>query len=664
MLSDIDAESAGFEIFPWSRNFETGHDEIDKQHKMLVEILNRLAWHFASSTSVVDCARILDELIDYTEFHFDAEEAIWLKVLGDNDAVRDHHAGHQLFFEQIEMFRSSGGPESEVLAELFDYLTRWLAFHILEADRRMILIARAVEQGESFMNACAQADRKLNGAVPVMVSALLECFGKLSSSTLQLMREKMIRLKVEDELSQLQRKQLREELEEQATSHQQQLEFLAYSDPTTGLLNRNGIAKAVRDMLDLYRQQAGSAALISIDLDGFQAINARFGEESADQLLGLLARRWLDTLACNDKLARISGDEFVVLVTDGEMVETQLAALRLTAAQPFSLGGHDVPVSFTAGVVLFLHSSESDADTLLRQANHTLFRAKQEAKGSWLYLDAAEQRRYLVRQQLLSELRLALANNEFRLVYQPKVNLCTGMVVGVEALIRWQHPDKGLLSPARFLPAIEHHPLIIDIGEWVVEQALKQMARWDKEGLVLDVAVNIAAIHLQHPGFVTKLAGLLARYPDIAPERLDLEILETAALGELDKATDVIRGCEKLGVTFSLDDFGTGYSSLSYLKQLPVQTLKIDQGFVRGALTNDGDMSILKGIIGLSRAFGRKLVAEGVETREHGDLLIKLGCDYAQGFAIARPMSPERMGKWTAQWQQHTNWSDKIYAKP
>lgn len=663
MLSDIDAESAGFEIFPWSRNFETGHNEIDKQHKVLVGILNRLAWHFASSTSVVDCSHILDELIDYTEFHFDAEEAIWEKVLGDNDAVRDHHAGHQLFFDQIEMFRSSGGPEHDLLAELFDYLTRWLAFHILEADRRMILIARAVEQGASFEAACARADKQLNGAVPVMVSALLESYGKLSASTLQLMREKMIRLKVEDELSQLQRKQLREELEEQATNHQKQLEFLAYSDPITGLLNRNGIVKAVRDMFELYHQHTGSAALISIDLDGFGAINARFGEESADQLLGLLARRWLDTLARNDKLARVSGDEFVVLVADGEMVESRLEALRLTAAQPFSLGEHDVPVSFTAGVVLFLHNSASDADTLLRQANHTLFRAKQEAKGSWLYLDAAEQRRYMARQQLLSELRSALVNDEFLLVYQPKVNLCTGMVVGVEALIRWQHPDQGILSPARFLPAIEHHPLIIDIGEWVIAQALKQMTEWDKEGLVLEVAVNIAAMHLQSPGFVRSLAGLLARYPGIAPERLDLEILETAALGELDKATETIRACEKLGVTFSLDDFGTGYSSLSYLKQLPVQTLKIDQGFVRGALTNDGDMSILKGIIGLSRAFGRKLVAEGVETREHGELLIELGCDYAQGFAIAKPMNPEGMGRWTEQWQKHTNWSDKIYAK-
>lgn len=638
MLPDADIESAEFEIFPWNRDFETGHDELDEQHKVLVGILNRLAWHFASSTSGFDCARLLDELIDFAEFHFEFEEKAWRSGLGDQKVVREHNEAHQLFFDQIQKCRSSTGPGSEVLADLLGYLTRWLAFHILEANKQ------------------------LDGAVSVVVSALLESYGKLSATTLQLMREKMIRLKVEGELSQLQKDRLDAALEKQATDHQQQIEFLAYFDPVTGLLNRNGIVKAVREMLEQHRHQAGSAALIYIDLDGFHAINARFGAESADRLFGLLARRWLDTLAQKDKLARVGGDEFVVLVADSEMVEFRLKALKLTSQLPFTLNECDVSVSFTAGVVLVPHYSNSDADTLLRQANHMLFRAKQEAKGSWLYLDVNEQRRYKTRQQLLSELRAALANNELKLFYQPKVSLCSGMVIGVEALIRWQHPDKGILSPADFLPAIEHHSLIVEVGEWVIEQALKQMAVWDKEGLRLGVAVNIAAMHLQHPEFSRKLKAVLAKFPDVAPERLDLEILETAALGELDKATEIIRDCEKLGVTFSLDDFGTGYSSLSYLKQLPVQTLKIDQGFVRGALTSEGDMSILRGIVGLSRAFNRTLVAEGVETREHGELLIDLGCDYAQGFAIAKPMKPEKVGGWYTQWQRHPNWSDKLYA--
>jgi hemerythrin-like metal-binding protein/diguanylate cyclase (GGDEF)-like protein len=658
----VSTESSNFEIFSWNRNFETGHVAIDEQHKVLVGILNRLARHFASSDSDVNCERVLDELIDYSQFHFDAEEKIWTAVLGDRDVVRDHHKSHQLFFDQIQMYRSSKKPESDTLANLFDYLTKWLAFHILEGDRKMTLIASAVEGGASYTEACRCATEQLGSTVSVMVSALLESYGKLSASTVQLMREKMIRLKIEDKLSQIQRDQLRAELEEQATDHQRQLEFLAYSDVVTGLLNRNGVVKAIREVREQFHHHDGAAALISIDLDGFQAINVRIGEDSADRLLGLLARRWLDTLGTHDKLARIGGDEFVVLVTDGMMVESELKALKLTAEQPFKLDTCDISVGFTAGVVFFRYRDAIDADTLLRQANHTLFRAKQDAKGNWLYLEANEQRKYRSRQQLLAELKTALVDDEFRLVYQPKVNLCSGMVVGVEALIRWQHPHRGMLSPAQFLPAIEDHPLIIEVGEWVINQALKQMVAWDKEGLKLDVAVNMAAKHLKCSGFIKKLESILAEYPEISPERLDFEILETAALGELDKATRIIQDCGKLGITFSLDDFGTGYSSLSYLKQLPVQTLKIDQGFVRGALTGEADMSILKGIVALAQAFGRKLVAEGVETREHGELLIALGCDYAQGFAIAKPMNPEIMARWITQWQRCTDWSDKTYA--
>lgn len=402
---------------------------------------------------------------------------------------------------------------------------------------------------------------------------------------------------------------------------------------------------------------AGSAALISIDLDNFHDVNARFGEEAADRLLGLLARRWRESVAHGGQIARISGDEFVVLLADGGKVEAQLKALRLTAGQPFTLGGGSISVDFTAGVVLFPHDGAGDADTVLRQADHTLFRAKQEQKGDWLFLDANEQRLSAERQQLLADIRAGLVDNQFRLEYQPKVSMRSGDLVGVEALIRWDHPTRGLLSPIHFLPMLEHHPLIIDIGEWVIEQAFRQMAAWDIEGLTLDVGVNLAALHLQQPGFTENLAGILARYPHVAPQRLDLEILETAALGELDKASRIIRDCGSLGVTFSLDDFGTGYSSLSYLKQLPVKTLKIDQGFVRGALSNGDDISIIKGIIGLSHAFDRKLVAEGVESKEHGELLISLGCFDAQGYAIAKPMKPEKIAVWKNKWQPYLEWS-------
>lgn len=654
-MSDDDATA--FEIFPWNRNFETGIEKIDEQHRVLVEILNRLAWHFASSTSDVECGHILDELLSYAAYHFKEEEEIWKAALGEQEMVNNHHDSHQLFFVQIQMYRSSGKPEEKVIGDLFNYLTRWLAFHILESDRRMALTVSAVKRGTPIAKAREEVDGQLSGAVSVMVSALLEIYGKFSASTIQLMREKMARLSAEDELARLQNEKLDAALEQQASDHERQLQFLAYSDPVTGLMNRNGILREIRHVLQQNDLAAGSAALISIDLDNFHGVNARIGEEAADRLLGLLARRWKEAIAHGGQLARISGDEFVVLLADGGKVETQLNALRLTAGQPFTLGGDSISVDFTAGVVIFPHDGAGDADTVLRQADHTLFRAKQEQKGDWLFLDANEQRLSAERQQLLADIRAGLADNQFRLEYQPKVCMRSGDLIGVEALIRWDHPTRGLLSPIHFLPMLEHHPLIIDIGEWVIEQAFRQMATWDAEGLTLDVGVNLAALHLQQPDFMENLAGILARYPHVAPQRLDLEILETAALGELDKANNIIRDCGSLGVTFSLDDFGTGYSSLSYLKQLPVKTLKIDQGFVRGSLSNGHDISILKGIIGLSHAFDRKLVAEGVETREHGELLISLGCFYAQGYAIARPMRPEAVSAWKDQWKTFPEWS-------
>lgn len=658
LVSENTTEPLTFEIFPWNHNFETGIEVIDSQHKKLVEILNRLAWHFASSHSDVSCDHVLDELLEYAKFHFAEEEQIWNSRLPEQTVVSNHQECHQLFVETIRQYQASQSDDEEVLADLFDYLTRWLAFHILESDRRMALMVSAVSSGMSPDQARRHADEQLGGPVAVLVSALLEIYNKLAGSTIQLMREKMARKRAEEELEKVRQARLDEALEQQASEYRQQLEFLAYYDSVTGLENRNGIVRQINTLLESARLPCGSAALISLDLDNFLEVNTRFGEESADRFLGILARRWLDALFPGGALARVSGDEFVVLVRDSAQVQTQLDALQLTAGQPCSINGSTVSVQFSAGVVLFPHEGINDADTLLRQADHTLFRAKQEARGSWLFMDAEEQLQYKARQQLFDEIRKGLPDNQFRLYYQPKVNMCTGELIGVEALIRWQHPERGLLAPGHFLPAVEHHPVIMDIGEWVIREALTQLQRWDREDIELSVGVNIAALHLRHSSFVERLANLLDEFPEVAPQRLDLEILETAALGELDKATETIQRCTALGVSFSLDDFGTGYSSLSYLKNLPVDTLKIDQGFVRDSLDNGSDISILKGIISLSQAFNHCVIAEGVETLEHGNLLISLGCCYAQGYAIARPMPADALPEWQQSWVPPAPWYD------
>ena len=253
-------------------------------------------------------------------------------------------------------------------------------------------------------------------------------------------------------------------------------------------------------------------------------------------------------------------------------------------------------------------------------------------------------------------LEQALLQREFVLHYQPKINMRTGAVVGAEALIRWQHPERGLLAPGLFLPLIEKHALNEAVGCWMLETAVEQMDIWLQKGLRLPLSVNVSARQFQDAHFVTKRADLMARHPQVNRGLLELEILETSALEDMIAVEKVIRDCQEIGVDFSLDDFGTGYSSLTYLKRLPVATLKIDQSFVRGMLDEAGDLSIVKGIIGLASAFNRSVIAESVETEAHGQRLLLLGCELAQGYGIARPMPADQILRWVSEWQAPAAW--------
>jgi EAL domain-containing protein (putative c-di-GMP-specific phosphodiesterase class I) len=242
------------------------------------------------------------------------------------------------------------------------------------------------------------------------------------------------------------------------------------------------------------------------------------------------------------------------------------------------------------------------------------------------------------------------------LYYQPKVNMRTGAVIGAEALIRWQHPEKGLLPPSMFLPIIVDHPLSVNIGEWVIDTALAQMEIWQATGLNIPVSVNVGARQLQQEDFVERLRKMLAAHPTVSPSCLNLEVLETSALNNVTRVSQVIQTCREIGVMFALDDFGTGYSSLTYFKQLPVTTIKIDQTFVEGMLKDLNDLSILKSVLSLSADFHREVIAEGVETIEHGTMLLKLGCDLAQGYGIARPMPAADLPSWAATWRPDPSW--------
>ena len=233
----------------------------------------------------------------------------------------------------------------------------------------------------------------------------------------------------------------------------------------------------------------------------------------------------------------------------------------------------------------------------------------------------------------------------------------TGVIEGAEALIRWRHPERGLLLPAAFLPILENQALAVEVGDWVIRTCLQQMAHWQQSGLSLAVSANVSALQLQQSDFVDKLKRVLLQYPGLVRHQLSLEVLETSALEDLLQVAKVIRECKKLGVNFSLDDFGTGYSSLTYLRRLPVTQLKIDQSFVRDMLDDAGDLAILKGVIGLARAFNREVIAEGVETLAHGQALLALGCELAQGYGIARPMPGTDIPHWAREWEQTADWA-------
>ena len=442
-------------------------------------------------------------------------------------------------------------------------------------------------------------------------------------------------------------------------AHQSQLEHMAHFDALTSLPNRLLLADRLQQAMTQAQRRSRQLAVAYLDLDGFKSINDRHGHELGDQVLIALASRMKDCLREGDTLARLGGDEFVAVLIDLEDASDSVPLLnRLLAAAALvvPVGELSVQVSASLGVTFYPLAQDIDADQLLRQADQAMYQAKLAGKNRYHVFDAAHDSSIRVQHESLERIRLALALGEFVLHYQPKVNMHSGTVIGAEALIRWQHPQKGLLAPMTFLPAIEDHPLAVEVGEWVIDAAMHQMETWDAAGLDLPVSVNIGARQLQQADFVARLQAIHARHPQVRPGCIELEILETSALADMAQVSLVIEDCAKLGMKFALDDFGTGYSSLTYLKRLRVATLKIDQSFVRDMLVDPDDLAILQGVIGLAAAFKREVIAEGVETIAHGTVLLQLGCELAQGYGIARPMPPELLPAWAAAWQPDAAW--------
>ncbi len=421
---------------------------------------------------------------------------------------------------------------------------------------------------------------------------------------------------------------------------------LAQYDYLTDLPNRMLLHDRLKQAIRLAQRNRQRLAVLFLDLDRFKEVNDTLGHEVGDQLLKLVARRLSDTVRRSDTVARIGGDEFVVVLSeidDVQDVADVAQKLREAGARPFELNGHAVDISFSIGVSIYPDDGDN-VEVLMRCADTAMYQAKEGGRNAFRFYDREHNGRAVQKISLETGLRRALRNDEFVLHYQPKLDIGSGRIIGAEALIRWRHPESGLTPPATFIPFAEESGLIVPIGLWVLREACLQAMRWKRKGLPqMPIAVNISAAQFHAKNFVADVAAILAE-TGISPRMLELELTETTIMQEVGATIEALRDLRAMGINVSIDDFGTGYSGLSYLKHFPVDTLKIDQSFVRDVATDAGDAAIVNAIIMLGRTLKQQVIAEGVETAEQFEFLKRQSCDAMQGHFFSRPLVADDFG--------------------
>lgn len=423
----------------------------------------------------------------------------------------------------------------------------------------------------------------------------------------------------------------------------QELTQLALHDTLTGLPNRTLLADRIDQAIGKVAEQGGCFALMFIDLDGFKPVNDAFGHHVGDLLLKAVASRLRGHLHSQDTLARIGGDEFVLLVELREPEDAMDVAVKQVnlVSRAFCVAEHELQLTASLGIVLYPGNGHDQLE-LLRNADAAMYHAKSVGKNGYSFFDASMNSNARQQLQLLQDLRVALEQRQFRLHYQPKFDAQACVAIGAEALLRWEHPVHGLIPPDRFIGLAEKTGLIIAVGEWVLDEACRQMRLWLDEGYAgWRIAVNLSAIQFCHAGLVDSVARAL-QANGLPANRLTLEITESTAMHDADVSLNVLQRLADMGVDLSIDDFGTGYSSLMYLKRLPANELKIDRGFVRDLEQDSDDAAIITAIVALGQALGLRIVAEGVETEGQQAFLTHLGCDALQGYLLGQPVPPDQ----------------------
>jgi diguanylate cyclase (GGDEF)-like protein/PAS domain S-box-containing protein len=425
------------------------------------------------------------------------------------------------------------------------------------------------------------------------------------------------------------------------------MQFLAHHDALTRLPNRATLIDRLQFSLASAKRQEKIIGVLFIDLDNFKTINDSLGHYAGDELLKRVAQRLQANLRASDLVGRLGGDEFVVVL--GELVTPEdiaPAAEKISEAliEPFSVEGQVFSVSVSIGISVFPKDGDT-ADQLIRHADAAMYLAKERGRSNFQFFTPSLHKSAHEALAMESGIRLAIKQSEFVLHYQPEVLSKTGAISSVEALIRWQHPEMGLLGPDKFIPIAEHRGLIVPIGRWVLGQAIQQARAWLEDGMRIPVAVNISAVQFKQKDLVEDIAAKLKEH-SLPGDLLELELTESLFLEDVSAMTKTLARLKDLGVTLAVDDFGTGYSSLAYLKRYPIDKVKIDRSFIRDIPTDQDDMAITTAIINLAETLNLRVVAEGVETTEQVEFLEHHHCDYIQGYLVSRPLPVEQMSAW------------------
>lgn len=448
--------------------------------------------------------------------------------------------------------------------------------------------------------------------------------------------------------------QQQQALREHHTQTLAQVHHQLRHDPLTSLPNRRAFTERLEQVVQTYRDdQTATFAVLFLDLDRFSTINDTLGHVAGDQILLELGLRLQARTSVASTVARMSGDTFMLLVdtvADPAAPVTTIKHIQSVFSQPFCLQNQEIFMSASIGAVLG-DNLEQTADSLLREADTAVYQAKAHGLGQWAIFDRARNASLRARMQLEIDLRGALERTQLDLAYQPIMDLPTGDIVGMEALLRWQHPHHGIIYPSQFIPLAEETGLIVPIGLWTLETACRQFQTWHTSGALpslRSISVNLSGKQFANPDLVSTVQRII-EHTGIAPQHLELELTESVVMGQADHAVATLRQLKALGVQLAIDDFGTGYSSLSYLHQFPIDTLKVDRSFVSAMHNNYKHVEIVRTIIALSQNLAMSVIAEGIETTEQAAVLRDMGCDYGQGYHFARPLDASTMLRWMQQ---------------